>query len=227
MCSQPTGQESPALPTCETWAWDDYNQQASHELSPTVRGSRADHLPLVLGVTVTGNDWTALEETSPPIREGASLGNTGPFVAHRSSPAGSPARTSASPDGAPASPAPGRACSTNSPESLTLFSPPGCSSRTYPDCSPATMVGTSASWWERWPTSGTAWPGGCSTHATSESPSGAVECSLSDVLEATTHRRYELSARAARGVLRRSVARGRPLPTWLQRAFLRVASSGR
>jgi hypothetical protein len=128
----------------------------------------------------------------------------------------SPARTSASPESEPVSPETAPGSSTSSPESLTLFDPPGCSSKTYPGCFPRTMVGTSASSWERWPTSGTASPGGCSMHATSESPSEGVEYSLSAILEATVDPRYMLSVTAAKGVLRRATARGRKLPGLLK-----------
>lgn len=154
------------------------------------------------------------------------------LIASTSSTAASPARTSASPDGAEDSPASDPACSTSSPASPTLFDPPGCSSRTYPDCSPRTMVGTSASYWERWPTSGTAWRGGCSMHVSSESPNAAVECSLSDVLLTPEQaarmgldlQRYALSARAARGILRRAAARGRALPPHLEAALRTTAT---
>lgn len=132
----------------------------------------------------------------------------------------SPAKTSASPETEPDWPETEAASSTSSPESLTLFDPPGCSSRTYLDCSPLTRVGTSESFFTRWPNSGTASLGACSTHATSECPSDAVEYSLSAILEATVDPRYLLSVRAAKGVLKRSAVRGRKLPEILQRALL-------
>jgi hypothetical protein len=59
---------------------------------------------------------------------------------------------------------------------------------------------------------------------TSEFPSDAVECSLSDILEATPDRRYSLSARAARGILRRAAARGRTLPSELEAALTALSS---
>jgi hypothetical protein len=142
-----------------------------------------------------------------------------PAVASTCSAEGSPARTSASPGSEPGSPGLDRGSSSSSPASPTLFDPSGCSLRTYPDCSPLTMVGTSGSYWRRWPSSGTASRGECSIHATSESPNVAVECSLSDVLETTVSPRYVLSAKAARGVLRRASARGRRLPFGLQMAL--------
>lgn len=53
-------------------------------------------------------------------------------------------------------------------------------------------------------------------HATSESPSDAVEYSLSAILEETVDPRYLLSVTAATGVLRRAAARGRRLPELLR-----------
>jgi len=159
-----------------------------------------------------------VKEATPALRAGRTQ-----VVASTSSPEGSPVRTFPSLESAPGSPEHDPACSMNSPESLTLFDLDGCWSRTYRDCSPRRMVGTSASYWERWPNSGTAWAGGCSTHGTSECPSGAVECSLSDILEATPHPRYRLSARAAAGILRRVGARGRALPEALEAALVSLS----
>src|SRR3989337_711459 len=78
------------------------------------------------------------------------------------------ARTSPSPDDARDSQESDPASSTSSPASLSLFDPASFSSRTFRVSSLATAVGTSEQCLERWPTSGTAWPGGFSTHATSE-----------------------------------------------------------
>ena len=68
-----------------------------------------------------------------------------PYGASVFSAAVSPAKTSPSPDSAEGSPGNAAASSTSSPESLSLFDPDGFSSRTYPDCSPRTAVGTSES----------------------------------------------------------------------------------
>ncbi len=147
-----------------------------------------------------------------------------------SSAAGSPAKTSPSPDNDAASPATDPACSSSSPGSQTLFDPDGFSSRTYPDCSPAMAVGTSESCLERWPTSGTAWRGGFSTHVTSECRSADGACtssgvSLTEILEPpqSVPARYSLSARAATGILRRAEKRGRMLPSHLYRSLEAVA----
>lgn len=136
----------------------------------------------------------------------------------------SPARISASPDDDEVSQGTAPDCSSNSLGSSSLFDPDGSCSRT----SPASYRRTTGETWEplsvRWPTSGMASGGEFSTHGTSECPSVAVECSLSDVLETTVDPRFDVSARAARGVLRRSTVRGRKLPEELQRGLEATAS---
>ncbi len=140
------------------------------------------------------------------------------------------AKTSASPASEPDSPETDPACSSSSPESLNLFDPAGYSSRTYPVSSLAKAVGTSESCLERWPTSGTAWPGGLSTHVSSECRSADGECSssepsLTEILEPPQNvpAKYSLSARAASGILRRAEKRGRTLPEHLEAALVNVA----
>jgi hypothetical protein len=142
----------------------------------------------------------------------------------------SPARTCPSPDNDAGLPGNAPGFSTSSPESQTLFDPDGFSSRTYPGCSARTAVGTSESLLERWPTSGTAWPGGFSTHVSSECRSAAGACSssepaLTEILEppGSVPGRYSLSARAALGILRRAEKRGRTLPGHLALALRAVA----
>lgn len=78
----------------------------------------------------------------------------------------------------------------------------------------------------RWRTSGTASATEFSTADTSESPrdGGACSSSLREILEPSAGPRYFLSPRAARGILSRSVSRGRDLPVRLQRALEQVAS---
>jgi hypothetical protein len=59
---------------------------------------------------------------------------------------------------------------------------------------------------------------------TLEWPSAAAVCSLSDILETgDVPPRYFLSAKACRGILRRSERRGKTLPGQLQAALLAVA----
>jgi hypothetical protein len=64
------------------------------------------------------------------------------------------------------------------------------------------------------------------TLSTLEFPSGAVACSLSDILETgALPRRYYLSAKACAGILRRAEKRGKELPPALRRALEAVAAS--
>jgi hypothetical protein len=65
--------------------------------------------------------------------------------------------------------------------------------------------------------------GGCWTLNISEWPSDAAVCSLSDILEESPDRKYLLSPKAARGILRRAEARGRELPPSLLTALEAVA----
>ena len=145
---------------------------------------------------------------------------------------GSLARTCPSPASAAGSPGTAPASSMSSPGSPGLFDPDGFSSRTYQDCSLQTAVGTSESCLGRWPTSGTAWRGGFSTHVSSECRSADGECSssepsLTEILEPpqSVPAKYSLSARAAQGILRRAEKRGRTLPPHLEEALARVAGT--
>ncbi len=147
--------------------------------------------------------------------------------------AASPAKTCPSPDNAEDSRVTDPGCSSSSPGSLSLFDPDGFSSRTYPVSSLATAVGTSEQSLERWPTSGTAWAGGFSTHVSSECRSDDGGCSssepsLTQILEPPLNvpAKYSLSARAARGILRRAERRGKRLPDHLAAALAAVASEG-
>lgn len=66
-------------------------------------------------------------------------------------------------------------------------------------------------------------PGECLTLAISESPSAAVACSLSAILETgDVPQRYCLSPKACQGLLRRAEARGKALPPALERALRRT-----
>ena len=81
-----------------------------------------------------------------------------------------------------------------------------------------------------WTTSGMTRAGACWTRASSESPSGAVASSLSDVLQTdgedgTCLARYFLSPRACLGILERARRRDRGLPAELDEALRRQASS--
>ena len=140
------------------------------------------------------------------------------------------ARTSRSPADGEGSQESAAASSMSSHESQSLFDLAGFSSRTYPDCSPRTAVGTSESCLARWPTSGTAWATGFSTAVSSECRSveggcSSSEPSLQEILEESQNvpAKYSLSARAAQGILRRAEKRGRTLPGHLAAALESVA----
>ena len=101
------------------------------------------------------------------------------------------------------------------------------SSRTFQVFSLATEDEISKSLFERWPTSGMAWDGACSTAGISESPSHVKESTLSDVIETgEVPERYFLSPNAARGMLRRAERMGRNLFPPLRKA-LEILSRGR
>ena len=67
--------------------------------------------------------------------------------------------------------------------------------------------------------------GECSTLNSGECPSVAVASHLSQILEATPHPRYYLTARACQGVLRRAERRGKDLPPILRDALERQSAS--
>src|SRR5690606_32002872 len=94
--------------------------------------------------------------------------------------------------------------STSSCVSLTNSLPVGFLSRTSLDFCRQTEDGT----WEplsgRWGNSGIGGPTACLTLNTSEWPSDAAVCSLSDILEPRVHPKYFLSPKACRGILRRA-----------------------
>ena len=58
-----------------------------------------------------------------------------------------------------------------------------------------------------------------STLNTGESPNAAVECTLSQILEADAPTSYYLSKRALNGILTRASRRGKPLPGLLLTAI--------
>lgn len=117
----------------------------------------------------------------------------------------------------------GRDSSSSLPAWLESCAPPGCSSRTSQDCSHRTKVGTSRPSSKRFPNAGMFSRGESWTAVISESPSGAVESTLSDILEPNVPPRFFLSPRAAKGILRRAAKRGRELPTALREALESVA----
>ena len=68
---------------------------------------------------------------------------------------------------------------------------------------------------------GMAWRGEYWTRSSSVWPSDASVCFLSEVLEPCVARKYFLSAKACRGILRRAETRGKPLPGDLRTALER------
>jgi len=109
---------------------------------------------------------------------------------------------------------------------LTSNGPSGWSGRTSPASCPAQEDGTLAPSSEGWANSGMGGPIESWTLSTSELPSDAAVCSLSDVLEVgNVPQRFYLSATACRGILRRADKRGKDLPPALRYALKAVAAS--
>lgn len=71
-----------------------------------------------------------------------------------------------------------------------------------------------------------AWLGEYTTRNTGECPSAVVESRLSQILEATPHTKYCLSARACQGILNRAARRGKDLPETLKQVLLMQSASG-
>ena len=63
------------------------------------------------------------------------------------------------------------------------------------------------------------WRGEFLTLNTGESPSAAVESTLSSILQADAPKKYYLSAKACEGILRRAERRGKELPKMLKTAL--------
>lgn len=107
---------------------------------------------------------------------------------------------------------------------LVQHAPGGWSGRTCPAFCHLAADGTLEPSSGRWSNSGMGSPTECWTLNTSEFPSDAAVCSLSDILETgDVPRRYFLSGRACRGILRRAAKRGKELPTQLRRTLEQVA----
>jgi hypothetical protein len=135
----------------------------------------------------------------------------------------SPARTYQLPESARAWLESDQDFGSSSIEFLRSLRRDGLSSRTSPACYLATGDEILPSSFEGWSNSGIASAGGCLTLNTLEYPSDAAVCSLSDILETEVPRKYYLSPKAARGILRRAEKRGRELPTLLLRALQSIA----
>ena len=107
---------------------------------------------------------------------------------------------------------------------LKGFALVGSSGKTSPVFCHRTEDGTLVPSSGRWKSSGTVSRTECSTLSTSEWPSDAVVCLLSDTLETgDVPQRFFLSATACQGILRRAEKRGKKLPEQLQEALESVA----
>lgn len=110
-------------------------------------------------------------------------------------------------------------------DSCKSFDPLGSCLRMFPDFSVLTTEETlQKSSAFSWSNAGMGFAGVSLTANFSESPNVADVCSLSDVLESPVPQRFFLSARAAKGILRRAQKRGRILPTRLQKALEELAA---
>ena len=116
-------------------------------------------------------------------------------------------------------------------QSLTSIVPSGFSGRMCPASCRVTEDGILVPSSGDWGSSGMGGVTGFSMRNMSEwtalseqCPSGGGVCSLSDILETgDVPRRYYLSAKACRGILRRAAKRGKELPSQLRRALEQVA----
>ena len=109
---------------------------------------------------------------------------------------------------------------------LQSIAPAGWFGRTSPACYPVTEETILPPSFEGWGNSGMGSPTEFLTLSTLEVHSGAVACSLSDILEAgNVPQRFFLSATACRGILRRAEKRGKDLPIQLHRALRAVAEA--
>ena len=107
---------------------------------------------------------------------------------------------------------------------LQSIGPHGWFGRTSPASFPLTEDETLPAYFEGWQNSGMGSPTEFLTLSTSEWPKDAAVCSLSDTLETgDVPRRFFLSGKACRGILRRADKRGKSLPPQLQEALMAVA----
>ena len=108
---------------------------------------------------------------------------------------------------------------------LQNIGPAGWFGRTSPASFPVTEDEILPPYFEGWQNSGMGSPTEFLTLSTLEFHSGAVACSLSDILEAgNVPQRFFLSATACRGILRRAEKRGKELPQALSLALKTAAA---
>ena len=109
---------------------------------------------------------------------------------------------------------------------LQSIGPSGWFGRMSPASYPLTEDSTLPPSFEGWANSGMGSHTEFLTLSTSEWPSDAVVCSLSDILETgVLPQRFFLSAKACAGILRRAEKRGKQLPTQLHHALQAVAEA--
>ena len=109
--------------------------------------------------------------------------------------------------------------------SLAAIGPDGWYGRTSPASYPATEDEILPRYFEGWMNSGMGGHTECLTLNTSEWPSDAAVCLLSQVLEVgNVPQRFFLSATACAGILRRAEKRGKTLPGQLKQALAEVAA---
>jgi hypothetical protein len=107
---------------------------------------------------------------------------------------------------------------------LNAIGPSGWYGRTSPASYPVKEDEILPPYFEGWMNSGMGGRTECLTLSSSEWPSDAAVCSLSDTLETgTVPQRFFLSDTACRGILRRADKRGKELPLALQAALQQVA----
>lgn len=157
---------------------------------------------------------------------GASPGSLGWI----SSMAGSHVKTYPSPEDGPDSLATKAVSGLSSLESLANYGQDGAASRMFRGFAAQTADVISPASSPTWMNSGSMRRGQLWTLNTSESRNVAPACSLSEVLEELdpenpAQRRYWLSPRAARGILRRALRRGRPLPERLVRRLVEIGGT--
>lgn len=135
----------------------------------------------------------------------------------------SPARTSQLPEDARALLETDRDFTSSLRELLSNLARDGLLLKMSPVFYPRTEDATSRPSFEGWGSSGIAFPGGYLILNSSESPRDGSESSLSEVLETDPPRRYFLSPRACRGILRRAAKKGKAIPPDLERALRMIA----
>lgn len=209
-----TWSESDLAPTLNGW-----EQREGGEATPPVLVTDNEPMGLRKQSSAAGGP-VMLGDAMPPLDTDA--GNLSVLTL---STVASRARTSAWPASGPVYPASAAVSSLNSSGSCETCGHGGQSLKMFPDSLAPTEDEISSVFSLAWSSSGTVWRGEYWMRAGSESPSVAVVCSLSAVLETrAVPRRYWLSAKAAAGILRRATKRGKILPPRLQQALEALAT---